>query len=276
MIKFEHTLFALPFAYLGMVLGARGLPDLKTFLLVTLAMAGARSFAMAVNRIADRHFDGKNPRTSQRAIPKGLISVKQSLLFTLLSLGMFFVAVYFLPSLCNKLWPLVIVPMAFYSFTKRFTWATHFVLGLCLGLAPLGAWVAVTNTLPPAGILILGVAVMLWTAGFDIIYSCQDFEFDRKSGLFSVPAKFGIEKALKSARFLHLAAFILFLYTGYSFSLGNVFYAGVLLAGVFLLYENLITGSGRMDKLNTAFFTMNSMVSIILFAAGFISISFLK
>lgn len=273
MIKFEHTLFALPFAYLGMVLGAGGLPDLKTFVFITLAMAGARSFAMALNRIADRKIDAKNPRTAERALPRGQISVKQSLVFTLVSLGVFFTAVYFLPPLCHKLWPVVMVPMALYSYTKRFTWASHFVLGFCLGLAPLGAWVAVTNTLPPAGIVVLGAAVAAWTAGFDIIYSCQDAVFDRETGLFSIPAVFGAETALGLVRVLHTVAVLLFFAAGYLFSLGPVFYAGVLVAGGFLFYENLIIKDGSMDRINTAFFTLNSLVSIILFAAGLTAIS---
>ena len=192
MIKFEHTIFALPFAYIGMILGAGGLPPVSTFFWITLAMVGARSFAMALNRLFDSAIDKKNPRTAGRALPAGLVSVPETLLFVAASLAVFFIAIFLLPGLCHKLWPVVLAPMACYSLTKRFTWACHAVLGLCLGLAPMGSWVATTNTLPTAGIWMLSIGVMFWTAGFDILYSCQDYECDAREGLHSVPVRFGM------------------------------------------------------------------------------------
>ena len=204
MIKFEHTIFALPFAYLGMVLAANGLPELYTFFWITAAMVGARSYAMAMNRLADRAIDSKNPRTKRWPLSQGAITVLETGVFITCSVLLFVISAFMLPPLCHKLWPLVLIPMTMYPFTKRFTWASHLVLGFCLGLAPLGAWVAVTNAIPPAGIAALGLAVGLWTAGFDIIYSCQDHAFDLQEGLHSIPVRFGLGPALTVTRFLHV------------------------------------------------------------------------
>ena len=194
MIKFEHTIFALPFAYIGMILGADGLPQVSTFFWITLAMVGARSFAMALNRLFDCAIDKKNPRTAGRALPAGLVSVPETLLFIAASLAVFFIAVFSCPACaissglwCWRPWHSTPSPSASPGPATG-------VLGPCLGLAPMGAWVAATNTLPTAGIWMLGIGVMLWTAGFDILYSCQDYEFDIKEGLHSVPVRFGIAR----------------------------------------------------------------------------------
>jgi len=274
MIKFEHTIFALPFAYIGMILGAGGQPVFSTFCWITLAMVGARSFAMALNRLQDAGIDKKNPRTSGRALPAGLVSLPETLLFIAASLAVFFTAVFFLPDLCRRLWPVVLAPMAFYALTKRFTWACHAVLGLCLGLAPMGAWVAATNTLPTAGIWMLSIGVMFWTAGFDILYSCQDYEFDAREGLHSVPVRFGIPLALKLTKLLHGLTVIFFGLMGLFFSLGPVFYAGLAVIAFFLWYENSIIKPGDLSRMNAAFFTANGCVSILAFAAVLAAVVF--
>ncbi len=267
MIKFEHTIFALPFAYSGMVLGASGLPDLQTFVWVTLAMVGARSFAMGLNRLQDAAIDKKNPRTADRALPAGRIRPAEALLLIAASLAVFFIAVFQLPDLCRSLWAVVLAPMAVYSLTKRFTWACHFVLGLCLGLAPMGAWVAATNALPVAGIWMLAAGVMFWTAGFDILYSCQDYEFDTQEGLHSVPVRFGVAGALRVTKALHGLAVLFLGLTGFLFSLGAVFYGGLAVIAGFLWYENSIVKPGDLSRMNAAFFTANGCVSILAFAA---------
>jgi 4-hydroxybenzoate polyprenyltransferase len=274
MIKFEHTIFALPFAYIGMMLGAGGLPSFQVFCLVTIAMASARSFSMALNRLQDFSIDKKNPRTAMRALPAGLVSAQETRLFIAISLAVFFIAVFMLPSLCHRLWPVVLVPMTFYALTKRFTWACHFVLGLCLGLAPMGAWVATTNTLPTEGIWMLSIGVMLWTAGFDILYSCQDYAFDRKEGLHSVPVRFGIARSLLITKALHGLTVIFFSLMGFFFSLGLIFYAGLAVIAGFLWYENSIVKPHDLSRLDAAFFTMNGFVSILAFAATFASVVF--
>jgi 4-hydroxybenzoate polyprenyltransferase len=274
MIKFEHTIFALPFAYIGMILGAGGLPGFLTFIWVTLAMVGARSFAMALNRLFDCAIDKNNPRTAGRALPAGLVSVPETLLFIAASLAVFFIAVFFLPGLCHKLWPVVLVPMAFYSLTKRFTWACHGVLGLCLGLAPMGAWVAATNTLPTAGIWMLGLGVMLWTAGFDVLYSCQDYECDIKEGLHSVPVRFGIARGLRLTKILHGLTVIFFGLMGFFFSLGVIFYAGLAVIAGFLWYENSIVKPDDISRMDAAFFTANGCVSILAFVVTFAAVKF--
>lgn len=274
MIKFEHTIFALPFAYIGMVLGAGGLPPIATFCWITLAMVGARSFAMALNRLQDAGIDKKNPRTAGRALPAGLVSLSETLLFTAASLAAFFIAVFQLPGLCRRLWPVVLAPMAFYALTKRFTWACHAVLGLCLGLAPMGAWVAATDTLPTMGIWMLGLGVMFWTAGFDILYSCQDYEFDAREGLHSVPVRFGIARALLMTKILHAMTVVFLGLMGFFFSLGAFFYAGCAVIAGFLWYENSIVKPEDLSRMDAAFFTANGCVSILAFAAVFAAVTF--
>lgn len=274
MIKFEHSVFALPFAYLGMLLAKGGIPDGATIVWVTLAMIGARSFAMALNRLLDVSTDRRNPRTASRALPRGLISISEVIVFLGASLGVFFLAVYMLPSLCHWLWPVVLLPMALYSLTKHVTWLCHFVLGLCLALSPAGAWVATVNTLPPAGIWLLALGVMLWTAGFDIIYSCQDFSFDCSAGLHSVPVRFGISTALRIVKILHVLSIILFCAAGAALALGPVYYLGMAATGLFLWYENSIIAADNLTRIESSFFTMNGFISITIFVCAFVSIYF--
>lgn len=272
MIKFEHTVFALPFAYIGMVLGAEGLPGFAVFFWITIAMVGARSFAMSLNRLFDLDIDKKNPRTAGWPLSAGFVTVGETIILSLTSLSVFLISVYMLPPLCHKLWPAVLLPMSFYSLTKRFTCLCHFFLGLCLGLAPLGAWVAATNTLPVPGIYALGLAVMFWTAGFDIIYSCQDHGFDQQEGLHSIPVRIGIKKALILTRIFHgLAVFFLLLF-GNCFSFGAVYYMGIALIAVFLYYENWLLSPKDLSKINMSFFTLNGFVSIFAFILTFMSI----
>src|SRR5262245_48524432 len=203
MIKIEHTLFALPFAFLGAVLAAHGLPSLRQTLWIIVAMVGARSAAMAFNRIADRSFDARNPRTASRALPAGLLSLNFVWAFTVVSAALFLIAAAMLNRLTLFLAPVVLGSVLLYSFTKRWTALSHIILGWCLSIAPTGAWIAVRGEIGSPVPLLLSLVVLLWTAGFDILYACQDFEFDRKQGLRSIPARVGISKAFWISRILH-------------------------------------------------------------------------
>ena len=208
MIKFSHTLFALPFALLAAVLAARGLPDASTTVKILLAMVGARSAAMAYNRLADRELDAANPRTASRALPAGALSPGFVWIFLIASAVLFLAAAASLNRLTLALAPVALALLFLYSYTKRFTWASHFVLGLCLAMAPVGAWIAVTGAFAVAPVL-LGLAVLLWTAGFDVIYALQDEEHDRREGLFSIPARWGAAAALKISAAVHAAMLLL-------------------------------------------------------------------
>jgi 4-hydroxybenzoate polyprenyltransferase len=272
MIKFEHTIFALPFAYLGVVLGAQGVPDFYTFFWITAAMIGARSYAMAVNRLADRSIDTRNPRTRNWPLPQGAITVLETSVFVLCAILLFVIAAFKLPSLCHVLWPVALIPMTIYPFLKRFTFLSHYVLGISLGLAPLGAWIAVTNTFPAAGIFSLGFAVSVWTAGFDIIYSCQDYEFDRHEGLHSIPVQFGIGMALNITKILHGLTVVFLLLVGMSFSLGVIYYIGVIFIAIFLWYENRIIKPDDLSRVDLSFFTLNGFVSIVAFLFTFLAV----
>lgn len=272
MIKFEHTIFALPFAYMGMLLGVRSvgqsMPTLSQFVWITLAMVGARSFAMSLNRLIDREIDARNPRTAGRALPMGALTPDSVIVFTLGSALLFFVSTWMLAPLSRYVWPLVIAPFVIYSYTKRFTWLNHVVLGICLGFAPVGAWIGMTNGIS-SGVILLGVGVALWTAGFDIIYACQDLEVDRDEGLFSIPARFGVARALFITRAMHGVAVTLFAASGMLLGLGVVYYTGVAAVALLLLYENVIIRQDDFSRLDAAFFTMNSFVSVIIFAFTF-------
>lgn len=264
MIKIEHTLFALPFAFLGAVLAANGLPSPWQIFWIVVAMVGARSAAMAFNRIADRSFDAKNPRTAMRALPAGLLSVGFVWVFTIVSAALFVLAAAMLNRLTLLLSPVALACVLLYSFTKRWTQLSHLVLGACLSIAPTGAWIAVRGEIGSAVPLLLSLVVLLWTAGFDILYACQDYDFDRREGLRSIPARFGIGRALWIARALHAAAFLslvwLFLITG----LGPVAFAGVLATGALLVYQHRLVRANDLGRLNAAFFTTNAFVSVIL------------
>jgi 4-hydroxybenzoate polyprenyltransferase len=266
MIKVEHTLFALPFALLGAVLAARGLPETRVIIWIVVAMLGARSAAMAFNRLVDRDYDEANPRTKMRALPAGLLTPRYVTAFTVISSALFFLAASQLNRLTLLLSPIALGSVLFYSYTKRFTSLSHLVLGWCLSIAPTGAWVAVRGTIDSAAPLLLSLAVMCWTAGFDIIYSCQDRDFDVKSGLYSIPGRFGIARALWIARILHV---VMFLALGAVYLLTGLHWIGVLgmvATAALLVYQHSIVRADDLSRLNLAFFTTNAWVSVILFA----------
>ncbi|MDI6715664.1 MAG: UbiA-like polyprenyltransferase [Actinomycetota bacterium] len=265
MIKFEHTIFALPFAYMGMVLAANGMPSLSQILWITIAMVGARSFAMSLNRYIDREIDARNPRTKDRAIPAKKLTARYVLGFSIISLAVFFVATYQLAPLARVVWPAIVLPFVIYSYTKRFTWLSHVILGMCLGLAPIGAWIAIKNGLSWP-VVILGAAVTLWTAGFDIIYACQDIEVDRREKLFSIPAVFGIKRALLVTRTFHVLTVCLLFTVGVAFKLGAIYYMGVIITALLLTYENRLVKPNDLSKVNLAFFTVNGFISLQIFA----------
>lgn len=275
MIKFEHTVFALPFAYLGAVLGSwvvmGSLPTWGQIGWVTLAMAGARSAAMALNRLIDRHIDAKNPRTANRAIPAGQISVRSVWWFVIVSFLALLIAAYNLNRLAFQLFPLAVFVLVIYSYTKRFTWACHLVLGAALGLAPLGGWVATTGQVDGVALLLF-VIVALWTAGFDVIYACQDEEFDRKEGLYSIPARFGLRRALLLSRWFHAGTVLGLLFFWLLTPLGGWFFVGVLAAAAILIYEHRIVSPDDMSRLNTAFFTMNGVLSVVVFLFAMVDV----
>lgn len=264
MIKIEHTLFALPFAFLGAVLAANGLPSAWQVLWIVVAMVGARSAAMAFNRIADRSFDAKNPRTATRAIPTGLLSVTFVWLFTIVAAALFLVAAAMLNRLTLLLAPVALGCVLLYSFTKRWTQFSHLVLGACLSIAPTGAWIAVRGEIGSAVPLLLSLVVLLWTAGFDVLYACQDFDFDRREGLKSIPARFGIRRALWISRGLHAAAFLALVWLFLVTNLGPVAFAGVLATGALLVYQHRLVRANDLGRVNAAFFTTNAFVSVIL------------
>jgi 4-hydroxybenzoate polyprenyltransferase len=264
MIKIEHTLFALPFAFLGALLAANGLPTLRQILWIVVAMVGARSAAMAFNRIADRNIDARNPRTATRAIPAGHLSVGFVWAFTIISAAVFLTAAAMLNRLTLLLAPVALASVLLYSFTKRWTQFSHIILGWCLSIAPTGAWIAVRGEIGNPAPLLLSFVVLLWTAGFDILYACQDYDFDRREGLRSIPARVGISRALWIARALHAAAFLalvsLYVLTG----LGPLAFAGVIATGALLVYQHRLVRADDLGRLNAAFFTTNAFVSIIL------------
>ncbi|WP_339062714.1 UbiA-like polyprenyltransferase [Tepidibacillus marianensis] len=268
MIKFEHTLFALPFAYVGMILGSmeqvNHLPTWSQFFWVTLAMIGARSAAMSLNRLIDRTIDKMNPRTENRAIPSGKIGMKEVIIFVIASFLVLFIAAWNLSDLAFKLLPIAVLFLVLYSYTKRFTWSCHFILGISIGLAPLGAWVAVTNQISyPA--LILFISVSLWTAGFDIVYATQDMEFDKEKGLHSIPSRFGLKASLIIARTIHGITILGLLYLFFITHLGWWYLVGVIVANFILHYEHSIISANDMSRLDTAFFTMNGVLSVVIF-----------
>lgn len=261
MIKFEHTVFALPFALSSAVVAARGVPRWAVLGWILLAMVGARTSAMAFNRIADLEYDRRNPRTENRALPAGRVSLREAWVLTILGAAVLVFAASRLNLLAFALSPVALLVVLGYSYTKRFTIWSHALLGLSLGIAPAGAWIAVTGKLdlPP---IVLAAAVMVWTAGFDVLYSLADVEFDRRERLFSVPARFGEPAALRISRGLHIATVFLFAIFGVLSGLGAVFYAGVAVVASFLVREHMLVRPGDLSNLNAAFFVLNGYVSI--------------
>lgn len=265
MIKFPHSVFALPFAFTGAVMAAGGIPPPGKIFWITLAMVGARSGAMGLNRVIDREIDQANPRTRNRELPRGVIMVSEAVLFTTVSFAVLVLAAYMLNPLCLKLSPVAIAVLFLYSYTKRFTWATHFVLGLALSAAPLGAWIAIRGTFD-AEILPITVAVVFWLAGFDTLYALQDIEFDKSYGLYSIPKRFGIRKSLLLARTFHLMSFLLLLLSGLLFKLGIVYWVGMTVVAGMFIYEHSLVREDDLSRLDIAFFNMNGYISITVFA----------
>jgi 4-hydroxybenzoate polyprenyltransferase len=264
MIKFEHTLFALPFAFLGAILAANGLPTVWQIFWITVAMVGARSAAMTFNRIVDLKFDAENPRTANRELPSGKLSLKFAWSFLVFSVILFEIASYALNDLTFMLSPVALVSILGYSYAKRFTSLSHLLLGWALAISPTAAWIAVRGKIDSEVPLLLSLLVMMWTAGFDIMYACQDFEFDRKKGLYSIPASFGVKNALRIARLFHFQAFIALLLLYAVTDLGKLALLGVIAVGVLLVYQHTLVKPNDLSRMNTAFFTTNAFVSVIL------------
>ena len=261
-IKFEHTLFALPFAYLGMILASRGWPGWPIVLWTTLAMAGARTGAMAANRLIDAGLDARNPRTTTRAIPQGLMSRPEMLGLATAGFALLHIAAWQLNGLALALAPVAMLAVTLYSYTKRFTWGSHWILGLVDGIAPVGGWIAVTGAFSVEA-LVLALAVMFWIGGFDVLYGMQDVEFDRQHGLHSIPARFGVRSALWTARASHAATIIMLLAIGSISNLGWPYWVGVGIVGCLLTYENLLLKPHDLSRLNLAFFNINGYVAIV-------------
>ena len=269
MIKFEHSLFALPFALTGALLALR--EDAfatqalgRKFVWIVVAMVAARSAAMTFNRILDAELDARNPRTRSRHLPAGLLSAKFAWGFTAVSAVVFVVAARALNDLCFRLAPVALAVVFFYSYTKRFTSLSHLVLGLSLGMAPAAAWIAIRGSLDPR-IVWLAAAVMFWTAGFDVIYACQDYEFDRREGLFSLPQRFGLGGALLMSRLFHLAMIVCLGALVHSFQLGALSLAGITAVALLLAYEQSLVKPNDFSKVNAAFFVVNGYVSVLFF-----------
>ncbi|MHB8989340.1 MAG: UbiA-like polyprenyltransferase [Desulfobulbia bacterium] len=271
MIKFGHTIFALPFALIGAFLAKRGVPEAVTFGWIILAMVGARTAAMGFNRIVDRKFDAANPRTADRAIPSGAVGLAEAwgmvFLFTLL----YFVACYQLNPLTLKLSPFALALTFLYSLTKRFTWLCHVVLGVALAFSPLGGWVAVKGTVLDFP-MVLSLGVLFWVAGFDTVYACLDADFDRQAGLYSLPSRFGREKAFRLAVFFHGLAFLLFILTGILSGLNLYYYLGIALTAGALFYQHIVVNPKDLSRIQLSFFTMNGLISLTLFVATWLSL----
>jgi len=261
LVKIEHTVFALPFAYVGAFLAVNGTPSAHDLLWITLAMVGARSLAMALNRLIDAGIDARNPRTAGREIPSGQLSVPQVVLFSAASLALFLVAVWQLAPKTHWLWPIHVAGFVIYPYLKRFTWLCHLWLGAVDGLAPVGAWVAITNHLPWQAWL-LGAAVALWVAGFDFFYALFDIDVDKAEGLHSIATRFGVRGSFAAARFAHAATVVCLIRVGNGLPVGALYWIGVAVVALLLVYEHSLVRPGNLTRLNAAFFTMNGVISV--------------
>jgi len=271
LIKFEHTLFALPFAYLGMLLAKRGWPGTRVFFWVTLAMVSARTAGMTLNRIIDREIDTRNPRTQNRPLVTGAFPVSTAWALAFVSLGIFFLSAYALNPACLKLSPIAVIFLSGYHYVKRFSWGCHFTLGLALGIAPAGGWLAVTGVFSWVPLL-LSLAVLFWVAGFDILYSLQDVEFDKTHGLHSVPVRFGQEAALKGSAYCHVATAVFLMLFGLFLHLGILYWVGVAVAGALLKLEHKLIEDGNLSRINTAFFVINGWIGVLLLIFTFLEV----
>jgi 4-hydroxybenzoate polyprenyltransferase len=271
MIKIEHTVFALPFAFMGAFLAARGWPSGRQIFWILVAMVSIRSAAMAFNRLVDADIDAANQRTRNREIPQGALEKTEVWIFVAVSSLVFILAAYNLNRLCFILSPLALVVTLSYSFTKRFTWLSHLILGGAIGLAPVGGWLAVAGSFHLIAFL-LGGAVLFWIGGFDIVYACQDYEFDRTYMLKSIPQRWGIGKALKISELCHLITFVLLVTVGILAGLGSAYYLGLALILAFLIVQHLIVSAEDLSKVNLSFFTMNGLISMVIFVATILSL----
>jgi 4-hydroxybenzoate polyprenyltransferase len=268
MIKFEHSVFALPFALTGALLAARygtsasRWPTLQQFLWIIVAMVGARSFAMTVNRIVDLRYDRLNPRTAQRPLVTGALTLQFAWMFTILSASILVFAASQLNRLALELSPAALAVLFFYSYTKRFTAWSHLVLGFCLGMSPAAAWIAISGSLDPR-MLILCAAVTLWVGGFDILYACQDIEFDREAGLYSIPRRLGVARSLVVARTFHIVMLALLGWLAVSFGLPWPAWAGLIVVAALLAYEHSLVKAHDLSRINAAFFTVNGYISLL-------------
>jgi len=265
-IKFEHTVFALPFAYVAMVLAADGWPGWHTLIWVTLAMVGARTLAMSVNRLADRFIDAANPRTARRHLPTGLLTPAQVTIAAVGAAALLVVSASRLNPLCLALAPLAVLFLVGYSYTKRFTWLSHWILGFTDGIAAAGGWIAVRGAFAPP-VYVLWFALTVWIAGFDLIYACQDVQFDREHRLYSLPARFGIPAALTIARVCHVLTIAAFALLGVTMGLGWLYWLGVLVVAGLLVYEHSLVSPSDLSRLDVAFFNVNGYIAVILFLA---------
>ena len=276
MIKFEHTLFALPFAFLGAILAADGLPSAWQIVWITVAMFGARSAAMTFNRIIDIDFDAANPRTANRELPSGKLSIGFAWAFLFVSISIFLLASYLLNWLTFALSPVALLSVLGYSYAKRYTAFAHLLLGWALSISPTAAWIAVRGSIDSEVPILLSLVVFMWTAGFDVMYACQDYEFDKKAGLRSIPARFGIKNSLWIARLFHLQAFIALVLLYLLTELGWPALAGVLLVGALLVYQHTLVSAKNLSRMNAAFFTTNAFVSVILFISFSVAVFIAK
>lgn len=262
LIKFEHSVFALPFAYSAAFLAEMRVPGFWRMFWITVAMVAARSFAMALNRLIDAEIDARNPRTAGREIPAGLLKKRQVWLFAFASLAVLVWSTFNLPVITRYLWPAVVVPMVIYPYTKRWTWMCHLLLGFCDALGPMGAWVAVTGVVTWEPLLI-GLGVTFWIAGFDVIYSFMDMPVDRAQGLHSIPADWGEAAGLWSTRIMHVLAVILLTFAGWERGANLVYYLGVAVCAGLLFYENWLMRKAELEKVGVAFMTMNGIISVV-------------
>lgn len=270
-IALSHSVFALPFAYMGAVLAAGGIPSGRDFFWITVAMVGARSAALALNNFIDLKYDRIHPRFTKRPMVTGEVKVWEAILLIIVTLALFVWAAANLHPLALRLAPIALVPLAVYPYMKRFSWTCHLVLGLALSIAPTGAWIAIKGTLP-LEIILLGLAVGIWIAGFDVIYGCQDVKFDKAHGLHSIPVRFGIQGALNISKFMHALSVFLFALVGFLFKLAWVYYVGVLLAAVVLVYQHSIVSINDFSNVTQTYFMRNGLVGILVFLFTFASV----
>ncbi|AGB19283.1 UbiA-like polyprenyltransferase [Thermoanaerobacterium thermosaccharolyticum] len=264
LVMFSHTLFSMPFAMVSMLWAANGLPKMRVFFWIIIALIGARTGANALNRLVDKDIDAKNPRTAGRHLPLGLVKSSEVLLIVVFSFALLVLAAYELNPLCLKLSPLALFLFIIYSYTKRFTWACHIILGIACGGAPVGAWIAVTGKIGWPS-LVLGAVVTLWVAGFDIIYGTQDYDFDKNNGLFSIPVKFGIKNALLISTFFHVIALLLLLYLYFYMKMGWLYLMGLIIIGYLLYKEHSIVKPDNLKHVTIASYDINQIVSVLFF-----------